>query len=418
MDSPTERYTVISSDMHAGASIQGYRPYLEERWQEDFDSWASEFNDPWQELDPGPADSLLKVGVASGASPVNWDTALRTPVLDREGISGEVVFPNTAPPFFPSGQITARTPTTREEYDHRWAGIKAHNRWLVDWCAELPERRAGIGQVLFNDIDDAVAEIKFIADSGLRGGVLIPNIDPGSPLAPLYDPQYEPIWTTCAEYDLTLNQHAQVTGPTNAGSGPAKNAVLVTETTYWTHRLLWHMIWAGVPERHPNLRFVLTESRAAWVVPELQALDSLYETGVTNNWGISVFLSEAAKALSMTPSEYFRRNFFIGASFMLPMEVEVCSDISDRIMWGADYPHSEGTYPYTREALRVTFGRTDPKTTRMILGETAAKVYRFDLQKLAPLADRIGPTVQEVQTPVVKLPRTPEDSQCPVFYST
>ena len=58
----------------------------------------------------------------------------------------------------------------------------------------------------------------------------------------------------------------------------------------------------------------------------------------------------------MTPSEYFARNFWIGASFLRPSEAPLCHDLGvDRIMWGADYPHSEGSYPYTTEALRVAF---------------------------------------------------------------
>jgi hypothetical protein len=34
--------------------------------------------------------------------------------------------------------------------------------------------------------------------------------------------------------------------------------------------------------------------------------------------------------------------------------------------------------------------------TRQLLGETAAKVYGFDLDALRPVADRIGPTPQDL----------------------
>ena len=61
------------------------------------------------------------------------------------------------------------------------AGLRAHNRWLADWCAEYPGRRAGIGQILLNDVDEAVRDVHWIADHGLRGGVLLPGVPPDAP---------------------------------------------------------------------------------------------------------------------------------------------------------------------------------------------------------------------------------------------
>ena len=66
------------------------------------------------------------------------------------------------------------------EYERRLAGLKAHNRWLSDWCAELPGRRAGIGQILLNNVDDAVREVNWIADHGLMGGALLPGYRPAA----------------------------------------------------------------------------------------------------------------------------------------------------------------------------------------------------------------------------------------------
>ena len=66
----------------------------------------------------------------------------------------------------------------------------------------------------------------------------------------------------------------------------------------------------------------------------------------------AVFFGAVAKGMSLTPSEYFQRNFWVGASFLRPSESALRYEVGvDRIMWGADYPHSEGSYPYTTEAL-------------------------------------------------------------------
>ena len=104
---------------------------------------------------------------------------------------GEVVFPNTVPPFFRKSIVTAQPPTN-DHYPLALAGIRAHNRWLADFCAEDPDRRAGIGLILPNDLDEAIRDIEFIAGAGLRGGVLLPLIPPDCTwLKPLYDPKSE-----------------------------------------------------------------------------------------------------------------------------------------------------------------------------------------------------------------------------------
>jgi hypothetical protein len=84
----------------------------------------------------------------------------------------------------------------------------------------------------------------------------------------------------------------------------------------------------------------------------------------------------------------------------------------DRIMWGSDYPHFEGTAPYTREALRYTFSGVPADEVAAMVGGNAAAVYGFDLDVLAPLVHRIGPTVAEVAEP---LAATPADARSTVF---
>jgi Amidohydrolase len=119
--------------------------------------------------------------------------------------------------------------------------------------------------------------------------------------------------------------------------------------------------------------------------------------------------------MSLTPSEYFRRNFWVGASFLRASESSLRYEVGiDRIMWGADYPHSEGSYPYTTEALRVAFSPCPPAETRMMVETTPAAVYGFDLAKLRVIGDRIGPTVADVRVPLDP-DDYPTDSTCNAF---
>src|SRR3974390_543102 len=102
-----DRYIVISTDGHCGADLRDYKPYLEARYHDAFDSWAEGFHDAWaEELDQErPVNN--RAGVASAAAPLNWDSRLRNEYIDGQGIAAEVLFPNTPPPFYPSGVLTS-----------------------------------------------------------------------------------------------------------------------------------------------------------------------------------------------------------------------------------------------------------------------------------------------------------------------
>ena len=73
-------------------------------------------------------------------------------------------------------------------------------------------------------------------------------------------------------------------------------------------------------------------------------------------------------------------------------------------MWGSDYPHDEGTHPYTREHLRSRFADVDPAEVKMMLTDNAASLYGFDVEALAPLGAAFGPTVDEIRTPIDAVP--------------
>jgi predicted TIM-barrel fold metal-dependent hydrolase len=393
-----DRYVVISADGHAGAALRGYRPYLASQWHDEFDAWAAAFVNPWGDLE-GPEAYR------------NHDSARRLAELEADGIVAEVLFPNTIPPFFPSGNLLAGPPSAAE-YTRRWAGLQAHNRWLAEFCAGAPGRRAGIAQIMLNDVDDAVAEIRWAKAAGLNGGILLPGVPPNSPLPPLWSDVYEPIWDVCDELDVTINHHGGA-GLPEFGMDAAARAVMLVELPIYAHRAMWHLVFAGVFERHAGLRFVMTEQGTGWLPAGLASLDWFLRRMKTEGAAEGRFGAEAASKLSLTPSEYFRRNCFVGASFLRPVECEQRYNVGvDRIMWGSDYPHSEGSYPYTTEALRASFHDVPEPEVRAMLAGNAAHVYGFDLDALGAIAARVGPTVADVAVP---LDRVPPDSTCNAF---
>ncbi len=252
---------VISTDGHCGAEIWAYKPYLERRYHEQFEPWARSFKDPWSdELDQDrPVDN--RSGLASMGTPLNWDSRLRLDYLDSQGIAAEVLFPNTAPPFYPSGVLSAPGPRNREEYELRSAGLRAHNRWLADFCAEAPDRRAGFAQIFLDDTEDSVAEVRWAKEAGLRG-VLVPG-DHVLKMANLYYPDYEPLWATCAELELPVHRHAVAPTESFYEGGKASQLVHFVEIQFYTSRAISHLIFSGVFERHPDLVFVTTEIASA-----------------------------------------------------------------------------------------------------------------------------------------------------------
>jgi predicted TIM-barrel fold metal-dependent hydrolase len=397
----TDRYTIISVDGHAGADMRAYKPYLPSRWHDEFDAWADAYVNPF-------ADLLAKTAYR------NWDSDKRLEETESQGVIAEVLFPNTIPPFFAQSNLTALEPTA-EEYERRWVGVQAHNRWLADFCAAATGRRAGCAQVFLNNLDDTLAEIRWAKDNmDVFGGILLPNVPPNSPLPPLWDPHYEPLWDLCDELGVVCNIHAG-SGLPDFGTHEAARAIMLIELAWYGHRAVWHLIFGGVLERHPALRVVLTEQGTGWIPRGLDTLDWFHRRMTHGGAAEAVFFGAVAKQMSLTPSEYFQRNFWVGASFLRPSESVLRYDVGiDRIMWGADYPHSEGSYPYTTEALRAAFADVPPHETKMMLETNAARVYDFDLDALRLIGNRMGPTVADVQVPL-NPSDYPADSTCNAF---
>jgi predicted TIM-barrel fold metal-dependent hydrolase len=395
---PTDRYVVISADCHAGGNMDAYREYLDPAYVDEFEAWRGRYKNPFRDLQ-------------GGGRTRNWDHERRISEQGADGVVAEVVFPNTVPPFFPTGALVARPPTP-EQFELRLAGIRAHNRWLADWCAEHPERRAGIAQIFLNDVDEAIADVQWASEHGLRGGILLPAVpDDAKHIKPLYAPDYDPLWRVCEELDVVVNHHSGGGSP-DYGPYPAAGILWVAETTFYSRRALTHLMLGGVFERFPRLRFVITEQGASWVSPLLQQLDVFHAQAKSGRIGELKYGPD--DVMPLRPSEYFARNCWVGASFPSPVEAASRHKIGiDKFMWGSDYPHHESTYPYTRESLRRAFAGTDPAEIQQVLAGNAAEVYGFDLDALAPLAAQAGPTVEEVAVPLDEIPA---DATSPGFY--
>ena len=382
------RYIIVSADTHGGASLTEYRSYLPSSLRDEFDAWASQI---------APEGDLNDTN--------NWDPERRRNEQIGQGVVAGIIFPNTDPPF--SLNVFERG-HDRQSIDLQWEGLKAHNRWMIDHCSTEPHRLRGVVQTSPYLPEESAAEIRWAAESGLMtGGVLVRVCPPDGAFPQLYEEHWEPVWAAAAEVGLPIQTHggnAPVYAP-----GPGKVAVELAEIGYWTRRGLIQFLYSGMLDRFRDLTVVLTEQAVGWIKIELPQLE-WYAKHV-------VLKHDAAGAdhLERTPTQIFRDQVVFGASFPSAGEINSLREHAvDHIMWGNDYPHSEGTYPYTTEALRVAFaGRETADVARMV-STNAADLYGFDLDALAPLAAEFGPEVDEVARPIA-IEDYPADSHSPAF---
>jgi predicted TIM-barrel fold metal-dependent hydrolase len=146
-------------------------------------------------------------------------------------------------------------------------------------------------------------------------------------------------------------------------------------------------------ERHPDLKFCVTEGAAYWASDMMWKWDQYFGGGHT-----TAKMAHLMKGkISKLPSEYFGTNIFIGASTMSREEIRRRYVIGcDVMMWGTDYPHPEGTWPDTVGVLKRSFHDVPVDDTQQLVGLTAAAVYGMDVPALRAIADHIGPTPEDL----------------------
>lgn len=392
MTAHDDPYLVISSDCHAGLPTEEYRPYLERRFHRAFDDFLGQR--------AARRAEMTRLGVRNEAFAAKWfedheeglrggwDPAQRIKELDGDGVAAEVVFPDadavdsrTAAPFGVGLGLSGD-----HDPELGMAGARAHNRWLAQFCAQHPERHCGVALLpVTAEPAEVIAEIQHAKESGL-GALLIPAMWCAN--APYHDRSYDPVWAAAAEAGLPLLTHSGATPRHEYGD---HLGIYVTEVTWWPARPLWFLLWSGVFERHPALRFGIAESGCWWLPNLLWFMDRLY-LGAHGGKKLSPFAG-----LDRPPHEYLDRNVFICATNTKRRELAQRYEIGvGNILWGSDFPHPEGTWPATREWLRNTFHDIPVAETRRMLGLSAAEAFGFDTAALAPLACRIGPTPAEL----------------------
>jgi aminocarboxymuconate-semialdehyde decarboxylase len=122
-----------------------------------------------------------------------------------------------------------------------------------------------------------------------------------------------------------------------------------------------HLTFAGVPERYPNIRWVLTHMGGA--LPYLaERCDRGYEA-----------FADCRQNISRPPTYYFKQFYYDTVNFN-PDAIEFAIKFAgvDHIMAGSDYPHQVGSIPKMLSSLQA-INVTDEQRQK-ILGGNAAQL--------------------------------------------
>jgi predicted TIM-barrel fold metal-dependent hydrolase len=284
------------------------------------------------------------------------DPHLRAKDMDRDGVDAEVIFG-----VLGTASKMNDLPAANEV-------LRIYNDWLVDFCSHYPDRHIGLGCIPYGDVDAAVAEVRRCAKAGLKGVEVSCSWD----MEPMWHPMWEPLWQVVNEVQLPLHFH---TFPTTAPRSrdfdtSVRRAAMFTGVSAFQMGLihiLAAMMGAGVFERYPNLRVSFGESGIGWIPYALDRMDFEFEDRFRD-------------LMKLKPSEYWQRQ--CKATFQYdvigPKLLGVNNLMTvDTLMWGSDYPHTDGIWPESTKYIEEQFVGLSREDIHKITCENAAKFYNL-----------------------------------------
>jgi aminocarboxymuconate-semialdehyde decarboxylase len=272
------------------------------------------------------------------------DIAYRQSVLEGDGVDTQV--------------ITLTTPGTHVESPAYAATLaRLVNDAFARIIGERGPRFSALATLPLNDPAASVAELRrAIEELHLPGAMLFSNVN-GVALA---DERFWPLYELANDYGAVLHIH------------PTSPVGVEAMTQYWLMPLVGflmdttlaaaHLVFAGVAERFPRIKWVLSHLGGA--VPYMA---ERFDRGFHN-------FAECRRNIGRPPSEYLRTWYYDTVNFD-PRALRLAIDFAgaDHILAGSDYPHQIGSIPSMLSSIR---GLDIPDTAKAgILGGNAARLY-------------------------------------------
>jgi uncharacterized protein len=189
----------------------------------------------------------------------------------------------------------------------------------------------------------------------------------------LWDRDFDPMYEALEEHRIPLGLHGagllDMEGTSrrmvDLMAPGTHHAIILFFDQYLT---LSNLVYAGVLERHPDLKVAVLECGGGWIAHWMDRMDEFLEAYA---W--------AAEPLSLTPSEYFRRqcvvSFDPGEHSMTAM-ADLAGD--DNLIWASDFPHSDAKYPGVVDELREHTADMTPDRRAKLFGLNAARLYGIE----------------------------------------
>lgn len=284
------------------------------------------------------------------------DVRKRLVDMERDGVDAESLFPSL-------GLMLALV----QDPDAAIVGSQVYNDWLWDTVAGLRNTLVPIAVLPWADLGAAEAELRRVLDIGFRS-VMLPCV-PLEPTPQYNDPAWDPIFALAAEAEVPLMMHTAtgkvnlraLRGPGGAVFNYSRQMTDAIETTA-------ALVGGGVLDRNPGARIMFLECGAGWMLGLAERMDEVYE-------GHAPYVSPK---LSRRPSDIVRDQ--VMASFQNdPGFVYTLKGMPDQaFLYATDYPHSEGTFPYSKDVVDSFMAMPDAtdEQKRNILGLNAARLFK------------------------------------------
>lgn len=225
-----------------------------------------------------------------------------------------------------------------------WALTRAYNNWAHAFASEDPSRlKLTVSLPNQHDIEGIVTEARRGIEQLGAVTTIVPKALEGTWW---HEPYYEPFWALHQELDTPVSFHGVMSGDPHTGT---RYKQIYGQFVALEHAMgfafenmisMGHIIYSGLLERFPTMRFACLEGNAGWLPFWLGRLDDHAVEGRRQ----AVFFD--APPLKMKPSDYFRRQGFVacdGDEAAVKAAVDLVGD--DFVVWNTDYPHPDAPDP-------------------------------------------------------------------------
>ena len=297
--------------------------------------------------------------------PGAFQLAPRLEDMDANWIEASLCFPT-----FP--RFCGQTFTEAKDRDLGLLCVKAYNDWMVEeWCDPSGGRLIPLTLIPLWDAELAAAEVRRNAGRGVRA-VCFSEIPPFLGLPSIHDPDkfWDPFFRACEETGTVICMHIGSSSKMPSTSPDAPPAVSSTLTFANACYSLVDWLMSGVFTRFPELVIAYSEGQIGWIPYVLERADVVWEDN--RGWG-----GVADKVLE-PPSELFRRHVY-GCFFNDPHGLRSLEDIGvERVTYESDYPHSDSTWPNTRQIAEEQMKGLDDHSVELIVRGNAIRMLGLD----------------------------------------